>query len=162
MKEVEYFVKSGASYEKTYDLRKLIGSQVISKNGLIVGKISEVRVLPEKISIEGIVVGRGLLNKKLYFNSNYINQITSDAVILNIDPTELLKGMKVLTFEGEIIGNVKMVIRKGTLNDIDKLIVSALWRKRAIIPSSAIKKIGESIFLEDDYHVDKKYFWQKS
>ncbi|MDP3882131.1 MAG: PRC-barrel domain-containing protein [Nanoarchaeota archaeon] len=161
MKKMDFFVKSGAHYKDTYDLRELIGSRVVSKNGLVVGKIVEIRAIPGEFDIEGIVVRRGIFKSNLYLNVNYIHQITAEAVFLNIDPSIMLKGMKVLDSEGELIGKVYGVLRKGDLNDLDKIIVSSFWRRKVIIPVSAIRKIGESILLAQDYHVNKKYFWQK-
>jgi sporulation protein YlmC with PRC-barrel domain len=163
MDKIDYFIKEDGNFEDTYSLNSILGSLVLSKNGLQVGRIKEVRVLPEKTMIEGVLVKRGFLKNSVYFGKNYFEEITQDALILNIDPVFLLKGLKVLSAEGEHLGRIISIVRKDNTNDIDKLIVKPSFiRKCLIIPASAIKKIGENVFLTNNYHAVKKYFWQKS
>jgi sporulation protein YlmC with PRC-barrel domain len=163
MSKVDYLMTGDDNFTETYSLDRILGALVVSKNGLRVGKVIEVRILPEKLLIEGVLVKRGFLKRPVYIGKNYFKEITQDALILNIDPAFLLKGRRVFSAEGESQGKVRDIVCKGDTNTLNKLIVkSSFLRMPSVVPAGSIEKIGESIFLSSDYHVDKKYIWQKS
>ena len=102
------------------------------------------------------------VGKPIYIGSSYFDRLSEEAVILSIDPFLLLKGMRVVTNEGEVVGKVKDFARSNDTNEVGGLIVSALFRKDITIDSNYIKSIGSSIILKSNYSVAKKYFWQRA
>ena len=163
MNHIDHLIKGEKLFDETYSLGKILGSPVLSKSGILIGHVKQARILPETLTIEGILVKRKLFKKSVYIGKSFFSHINQDAIILNMDPTFLLKGARVLSLEGEHLGKISKVIRKGNSNNIDKLIISSSFiRKKSIVESNFINKIGESVFLSEDYHVDKKYLWQKS
>ncbi len=148
--------------EKTFNLKDLLKIKVITKQGLVLGKVKQIRINNTKHTLEGIVVSQGILKKKIYIGSSYIREISKDSFILNIDPSILLMKKKVLLTSGKVIGHVVKVERKDHSNEIEKLIVKSPFKKSFEIKPSHIKRLGESIILKGNYHEPRKYFWQKS
>ncbi len=161
MKEVDIIQKNDSAKDKTVNLRRLIGSRVISADGLVVGRISEVRADPKNMSLLGIVVDRGFFNQKLYIGKSYFDKISNDAAILNIDPFIFLKGKKVVTSDGKVIGRVKDIARNDYSNDIEAIMVSS-WVRKYNIDAGNIKLVGRSVILKINYDGTKKYLKQRS
>ena len=161
MKESYNIIKNELLPEKTVNLKKLIGKEVLSKGGKIIGKISEIRIDPNNFNLEGIIVKERFIKKPMYIGRSYFSRLSQEAVILNIEVSVLIKGIKVINSEGKIIGRVKEVLRKGTRNDIKGIYTGSLFRKKFLIPASAIDHIGISVVLKKSYNERKKHFWQK-
>src|SRR3989344_6286585 len=130
--------------EETLDSSSLLGCRVLSHNGLIIGKISQIRINPNTLRIEGILVKRGLFRKSIYIGSSYFDKMTSKSVILSIEPVIFLKNRNVLSFEGKKIGKVKKVIRKDNTNEIKEIIVSSIINGRFSVPAGQVKQFGKS------------------
>ena len=162
MKEVYIIEKSDVSIEETSNLRKLLGAKVLSIDGLIVGKVREIRIDPKKMNLQGIFVSRGIFQPLLYIGVSYFDKASNDAVILNIDPFVLLKGKEVVTSDGKIIGKVKDIIRNDFSNNIKEIIAGKLFRKHFRIPYESVKLAGRSIILKINYDGAKKYIQQRS
>ena len=162
MKEPYNIITKESVFEETFDLKKLVGKKVLSKDGLVVGKIIQIRIDPHRMVVQGILVSGGDLGKNLYIGKSYFNNFSDDAVILNINPSPLLIDRKVLDHEGNNMGRVRDVYRRGSRNDIDELVVRSFLRKDFTIRMSQVKNIGRSIILKPRHNVKKKYFWQKS
>ncbi len=152
----------GVSVERTVNLKKILWSRVLSKNGFRVGWVKSVQMHPEKLAVEGIVVSQGAFHKQLYIGKEYIDHVSDDAVILTIDPPILLIGKKVVTYEGEVVGKVKDVKRQGNSSDIETLQVHSFGRGTFTIPVNAVKSGGQSIILKQNYDVPKKHFFKRS
>ena len=45
------------------NLRDLLNLRVLTEKGFVLGKVSHIRLHPTKLSIEGIVVSRGIFKK---------------------------------------------------------------------------------------------------
>lgn len=150
------------SLEKTVSLNELIGKRVLSKGGKIVGKVAEIRVNPLNFNLQGIVVGRDILRKPIYIGRSYFERLSHDSVILNVELSIFLKYKDVLDSKGKTIGQVRDIIRKGTTNEIESLIVRSTFSKKFIVPFRAIKAIGNNITLHSTYNVKKRYFWQRA
>lgn len=148
------------SYEKTLDMSHVLGSRVISKSGVVVGNVKEVRIHPHHLKIEGVVVRRGPYNS-IYLGRNYIDRVSDKAVILSIDPVLLLVGKPVLTSQGKKIGTVKRVIRKHHTNELESINVSSFWKKEVIIPSRYIKIIHHALLLSPHYHNAQRHIRKK-
>ena len=74
----------------------------------------------------------------------------------------LLIGKNVVNHDGELMGKVRRVIRKGNRNNINEIIVKSFLRKDFSVKMSQIKSINKVIMLKQKHGVKKKYFWQKS
>jgi|SRR3989344_1859662 len=162
MKEPHNIIKHERPLEKTVNLKKLIGKSVLSKGGKVIGKILEIRISPNTLALEGILVRGNIIRKPIYIGRSYFSRLSEEAVILNIEVSVLIKDKQVMDFEGKILGTVKEVVRKGTRNDLKGLYVSSLFSKKFFIPASAIQYVSKSVVLRKNYNARKKYFWQKN
>lgn len=148
--------------DDTFDAHKIIGKRVLSKNGIKVGRVKEIRVNPVSAKIEGFVVSQGFLAKTIYIGINYCDRLSTDGVILSMDPVIFLKDKKVVASTGEVIGKVVEVNRKGTTNAIESLTVRAWLRGTFNVPNSAIKYPGHSIILNSSFNAPKKRLFKRS
>src|SRR3989344_7338788 len=162
MKEYHRITKRERALEDTLNLKDSLNVRVISNDGFVIGKVSQIRIHPTKMFLEGIVVSMGIFKKPIYIGASYIKRLSHESFILKINPFVLLKDKKVLDSNGRIAGKVKETIRKEYSNDIKEIVVGSPFRKNLAIEASNIKSIGESIILNPHYHVKKKYFWEKS
>jgi len=160
MRKPDDILKTELSLDKTVNLKKLIGKRVISKGGKIIGRILEIRINPTNLELEGILVGGNLIRKSMYLGRSYFSHLSSEAVILNIEVSVLIKGKKVIDSKGKIMGRVKEVLRKGTRNDLKGVYVRSLFSRKFFITDSEIDYVNKSVVLKPNYHATKKYFWQ--
>ncbi|MDO8467486.1 MAG: PRC-barrel domain-containing protein [Nanoarchaeota archaeon] len=156
-----HIIRKELELDKTINLKELIGKKILSFGGKVIGKISQIRINPTNLNLEGILIKRDIFGKPLYIGKSYFSHLSHDAVILNIEISLLIKGKNVITSGGKIIGKVTEVVRKGSTNDIKVLMVRSFFSRRFLIPASAIKYIGKSVILKPNYNAKKKYFWQK-
>lgn len=161
MKKIEHIVTNERKISETSNLSKVLNKKVLSKSGSVIGKVKQLRINSDKLFFEGILVKRSLFKKSFYVGTSYLSQFSEDAIILNINPTILEKGKKVLAFDGEYLGKVSSVERQSNTNEIKNLLVKSFLKKEIKIPISAVKSIGSSIILNANYDVSKKYIWQK-
>ncbi|MEK6909231.1 MAG: PRC-barrel domain-containing protein [Nanoarchaeota archaeon] len=159
MVDYQYVTKKEVNLDQTVNIRKLIGKRVLSSGGVIVGMISEVRVNFENLELEGIVVKREF-EKPIYIGRAYFSTLSMQSVILNTELSILLKGKKVITLDGMVLGRVTQVNRKGTTNEIESLIIRSWWRKY-LIPESEIKQIASSVTVKRKYDATKVYLWKR-
>lgn len=162
MKNHHRITKSEGELLSTLDLKKLLRLKVISNKGLVIGKVSQIRIHQAKMHIEGILVSRGFFKKPIYIGSSYISKFSHASFLLNVEPSVLLKGKTVINSQGEKIGKVKEIIRKEHSNQIEKLIIRSFLKKDFELKISNIKSIGNSVIINPNHHVEKKYFWKKS
>ena len=160
MREQHNILKTERSLNKTVNLKKLIGKRVLSKGGTIIGKILEIRISPINLNIEGILVRGSIIKKPMYIGRSYFSHLSSEAVILNIEVSVLIKNKQVIDSKGKIIGRVKEVVRKGTRNEFKGVYVRSLFSWKFFIPESEIEYVNKSVVLKPNYHATKKYFWQ--
>ncbi|GEM_PF-2201647 len=161
MKEIDIIVKNELLLDKTVNLKKLIGKEVLSKGGKMIGKITEIRTNPKNLNLEGIVV-RGNIHKNLmYIGKSYFSRLSDEAIILNIEVSVLVKDRQVITWDGKVLGKVKEVVRKGMRNDLSGVYVKSFFSRKFFIPVSAIDYFNASVVLKPKYNARKKYFWQK-
>lgn len=156
--DYEYITKKEAELEKTVNVKKLIGKKVLSEGGTIVGSICEIRLDPNGFDFEGIVVSSNVGN--LYVGKSYFSTISDYSIILNTELSPLVKGRKVLTIDGKVLGKVRKVNRKGTSNEIDSLLVSSFWKKY-LLPVSIIKQIASAVLIKSKYDETKEYLWTR-
>jgi len=161
MGELDIMQKSDVSINKTVNFRKLLGSRVISTDGLVVGRVKEIRVDPKSMDLRGIVVSRGFFKPPIYIGRSYFEKVSDDAAILGIDPFVLLIGKRVITLDGRNVGKIKQIMRSDDSNDIESIVVGKLFKKFNI-PADNIKLAGKSIILKLSYDGTKKYIQQRS
>ncbi len=154
----DYIIRKEAELEKTVNLKKLIGKNVLSEGGTIVGNISEVRLNPNGFDLEGVVVSTRVGN--LYVGKSYFSSLSDYSVILNTELSLLVQGRRVITADGKTLGKVKIVNRKGKTNEIESLLVSSFFKKY-LIPVSAIKQIASSVLMKTRYDDTKEYLWTR-
>ena len=161
MRKPDLIISKATLPEQTLNASNLIGLKVLAKSGLIVGRLREVRLDVSTNKVEGFIVSRGL-KKPLYIGREYVNKVSSSAIILNMMPNVFLKGKKVISAKGKVIGTIKKINRRNNTNVLINIIVHSFLRKDLVIPSNAIKTVGKSIVLKDSYNEKQKYFWQKA
>ncbi|MFC1648600.1 hypothetical protein ACFL1B_04030 [Nanoarchaeota archaeon] len=149
---MEHIIQNTAPYEATMTMNKIMGSQVLSSKGLVVGKVTQMRINPKNLELEGILVKRGSFKKPLFIGKTYFKSLSSESIILSIEPSVLFKGKKVLSNDGQFLGRLKAVNRKIQTNEIDSIVVKSTFRKPQIILSQYIDSTGSSVILKDSYH----------
>ncbi len=152
--------KGGVPFDHTIDMQKVLGKRMISKNGLLVGRVSQVRLARDGFGVEGALVSRGFFSAKLFIGVGYFDRLTEDSIVLKIDPFLLSKGLKIVSSEGEVVGKVIDFVRTGNSNDLDALIVKGFMRGTFNVPISSVKSVGYSIILKPNYEFPKKHFWK--
>jgi len=162
MKKCQEVILQEENLEDTLSLNLLNGTRVISKNGLVIGKVSEVLVDPKKLEFEGILISRGLSEEGIYIGKSYIENLSPEGISLKIDPSPLLKGRRVINTDGKKIGTVKEVARRGDTNSIQSITISSFFKKDVTISPNDIEEIGKTIIVKKSYNGAKKHFWQKS
>jgi|SRR3989344_4140633 len=117
----------------------VLGEKVWDDNGFALGKIKEIYIHPEKLTVEGITV-RGL-HKDDFVDKSNINLLTERGAILKVKPIQEYIGLTVLDARGKKVGKVKDVeVSKD--NKLSAFIVSpGLLHKNIIVRKSEIKSI---------------------
>lgn len=147
---MEFIVTNTLPFDSTVNISNLIGRKLVSSKGFVVGKINEVKINALNMKIEGVVVKRGFF-RKIYIDKNYIEKISSNSIILSIEPSIFLKGKKVITSEGKVLGGVGEINRIKETNDVESFIVKPFFRKAFVVPFSAVQMMGKSIMLKKSY-----------
>lgn len=162
MKKHEKIITKEKPLEETLNLAHLRGVKVLAKDGEVVGNVSQIRMNKTKLAIEGIVVFRSLFKKPLYIGCSYIESATRHSFLLKENPSILLRGRRILDSNGKKIGSVKEVVRLGDTNKISHLVAKAFLRKDFEVDVKKCEILKDSIILEHNYDVKRKYIWSKS
>lgn len=127
--------------------RSYIGKKVISKSGNLVGRVYD--ILFAGSSVAGIIVLRKL--SKIFIGKEFFNS-SGGAVMLSIDPITTLIGKQVFDADGKRIGKVTRLVRKGSTNVLDGLVVKRnLYSKPIKIPKEDIEVSKKNIILKKVY-----------
>ena len=156
---VEFISEKDVNLDSLIAVEKLIGKRVLSKNGLVIGRIKSIRTGKNE-EIEGILVSPGIFKKKIYVSSTYFDKMSKESIMLSIDPCILNIGKRVLNDDGNYLGKVSDVSRRGYSNDVYSISVKKFLRKTIVVPGSQVKSVGQSIILKNTYNAPKKHFWQ--
>lgn len=159
---MEEVIDKTKGWDETVDLRKIIGVRVLSEKGLAVGKVSQIRIHPETKSLEGVLVRRGFFRESLFIGRTYFDTLSPEAIILNMEPSILFKGKKAITYDGEVIGKVREVVRVGKTNALKQVVVHSFLRGTFTIPVGDIKALGKTIMLKNSYNAPKKSLWRRT
>jgi len=148
MKEIEAIAPKKVDVGGMKKFRDYIGKKVISKSGGTVGRVFDI-AFREK-SVEGIIVMKRI--SKLFIAREYVASMTSDAIMLSIDPSTMLVGRQVFDADGKKLGKVAKVLRKGMTNEIDAVIVRKnLYSKPLKISKQDIEACKKNILLKKMY-----------
>ncbi len=158
---MDKITKNEKQFEESLDLREIIGVKVISKSGIIIGKVKKIKLDSEKMKVMGVVVKRSHFSK-VYFGEDYFRRLSNEAIMLNIDPYFLIIGKEIVSSEGKKIGKVVSIKRKRSTNEITSIIGRSLIKGSYEIPISQVSQIGHTIILKSTYNVPKKYFFSPS
>lgn len=154
---MESFIRQGPTYEDTRRGGSIVGKRVISKSGDVVGRVMQLRIDPDKRTLEGVVVRRKLF-RTLYICMSYVTRITDKALMLAIDPAALFKGRAVVSSDGKKFGTVAMLERAGETNEVVRVIVRRHLYKKIAIPKESFSRFGTSLILKDTYDKARKEY----
>jgi len=154
---MENIIDNNSPFEATMRMDSMMGNKVLSSKGCIVGKVAQIRICPKSLELEGILVKRGKFKEPIFFGKTYFKKLSTESVILSIEPSVLILGRKVITHEGQVLGKVRDIKRKVQTNDIQSITVKPLLRKSLTVLEDSIKSAGTSVILKESYHVPKKH-----
>jgi sporulation protein YlmC with PRC-barrel domain len=140
--------------EKTIKLSEILGKKVISSGGQKIGSIGDIHIHPERLSVEGITVGKGVFAESDYIGSSYIKSLTREGAMLNIVPSTRIEGLDVYDVFGKKIGKVKSVNRSRKTNQIVSVAVAGSSGEQ-VITKRMIHEIGKNIVLNKFYKKKK-------
>ncbi|MFT4249772.1 MAG: PRC-barrel domain-containing protein [Candidatus Woesearchaeota archaeon] len=152
---IEVFRKEAAVFAQTKKAHDLLGKRVLTKSGLVLGRVCEVRLDDSHRSLEGVLVRRRPWQSKVYVSHEFVSRLTDKAVILRVDPVIVFRGRSVVSKDGKRFGRVVDVVREQETNDL----VSFIVRRRLLfmreVPVSAVASMNSAIILKGGY-VDVK------
>ena len=159
---MEEVVEKNKSFDQTFDLRRLVGVRVLTEGGLKIGHVSQVRINQEQKTIEGVVISRGIFSPPIFLGSTFFDKLSPEAVILKTELSILLKGKKVISYEGEVLGKIKEVIRYNKSNEIKTLVAHSFGRGDFNVEEDDIKSVGKSVILKNSYNAPKKSLFRRA
>ena len=152
-------ITKSSFFEKTVSLEDIRGTRVLSPSGFVFGRVYSVRSDVSGSRVVGIVVRR-ISGAKAYVGREYFESVSKEACMLKEEPVVLLKGMQVLSNEGERVGCVKQVMRVKNTNELEYLVVKGWLRSEYRVKPGQISSIAKSIILKGGVDVPKRSFWK--
>jgi len=135
--------------EKTVEVSKIIGKNVISKDGRKLGTIQAIHIHPTNLTVEGIRVRRGVFETDDYIGREYVQSLTQSGAILKIVPVKEMMGLEVFDMNGKRIGKIKAINRSKKTNVVVSFTVERGFRKEdAVFSGKDIKEIGKGVILK--------------
>ena len=135
--------------EKTVEVSKVLGKNVISKDGRRLGSIQSVHIHPTNLTVEGIRVKRGILQTDDYIGREYIQSLTQSGAVLKILPVKEMMGLDVFDVNGKKVGKIKSIVRSKKTNVIVSFTVERGFRKGdADFSGKDIKEVGKGVILK--------------
>lgn len=133
---------------KTSSLVKMVGKQVMAKNGKKIGKVGDIQIHPTRLTVEGMWVEKGWIDMPDYIGKNYIKKLTEKGALLKITPFRELIGLRVYDKNMNFVGKVKDVHRSKKTNKLLSLKAKRKVNQNDIvIACKAIKTIDKSVLL---------------
>lgn len=149
MKEIRQTNKEYNSGIKVHDLK---GKKVMALNGKEVGKITELRLDPKSLNLDGLEMDRGFFGLDTFIGRNYIASLSIEGAVLNMTPVTDYKGLCVMDSTGKEVGKVKEVKTDGHTNNISAIVVgTGMLNNDVVFSKSDVKSVGESIMLKTAY-----------
>ncbi|MGE0793341.1 MAG: hypothetical protein AB7V77_04145 [Candidatus Woesearchaeota archaeon] len=132
----------------------ILGKMALDPSGDILGIVTQLHIDKQKKKITGITVDQGFGKPDLFVGLEYVENFGVDVVFLNKIPFVKIKGLNILSHDGDILGFVEDVIVENH-NIVDVVMrKNKLSSKRELISGKHIEFIGEDIIL-------KKHFKKK-
>ncbi|MDO8633718.1 MAG: PRC-barrel domain-containing protein [archaeon] len=149
MQEIRQINKITDSGIKVHGLK---GKKVMALNGKEVGKITEIRLDPKSLNLDGIEMDRGFFGLDTFIGRNYIASLSIEGAVLNMTPVTDYKGLQVFDSNGKEVGKVKEIRTDGNTNNIAAIVVgTGLLSNDVIFSKSDVKSVGESIMLNSAF-----------
>ena len=138
--------------EKTVEVSKVIGKNVISRDGRRLGTIQAIHIHPTDLTVEGIRVKRGMLQTDDYIGREYIQSLTQSGAVLKILPVKEMMGLDVFDMNGRKVGKIKAISRSKKTNVVVSFTVERGFRKKdAEFSGKDIREVGKGVILKVQY-----------
>ncbi len=132
-------------------MQSLLGKKVRDSAGKDVGSVTEIRLDPATLNLDGIEMDRGIFGTYTFIGRKYIESLTAEGAVLNMSPVMDYKGLKVFDSNGKEVGTVKEVQTEGATNNISAIVVGTGILKNdaddVVFSNSDVRGVGESIML---------------
>ena len=146
MKEIRQMDKE---YDSGVRINELVGKKVLDSHGKELGAITEIRLDPQTLSLDGIEIDRGFFGTNTFVGRKYITSLTAmDGAVLNMSPVTDYKGLKVHDSCGREVGTVKEVRTNGDTNNISAIVVeTGILKNDVVFSKSDVKSVGKRVML---------------
>ena len=148
MQEIRVMNKAHNSGVK---MQSLLGKKVMDSNGKEVGSVTEIRLDPATLNLDGIEMDRGIFGTYTFIGRKYIAALSEDGAVLNMSPVMDYKGLKVFDSNGKEVGTVKEVQTERDTNNISAIVVGTGILKNdaddVVFSNSDVRGVGESVML---------------
>lgn len=132
-------------------MQSLLGKKVLDSAGKEIGSLTEIRLDPKTLNLDGIEMDRGFFGTYTFIGRKYISTLSEEGAVLNMSPVMDYKGLKVFDSNGKEIGIVKEVQTEGTTNNISAIVVGTGILKNdaddVVFSKKDVMGVGESIML---------------
>ena len=132
----------------TLQTKQLIGKEIRSRDGSVVGKVYSLMIDPHDLSVQGITAYKGMFASDYYIGKEYIESITKDGIMLNIVPKQYFKDKAIIDAGGRHVGTVRHIETIDASNDLFRMMISDRQDKDMTINEHLIDEIGEEILLK--------------
>lgn len=126
----------------------LIDAKVVSKEGRDAGRVASCYFDGRCLSGLRIVFD----GTSYYVSDSFIDELDGEAVMLNIQPFYVLRGLKVYDESGRYLGEVEDVTRAEGSNRVEELVVRKHWFSTPkSVAAEHIETANENIILNEAY-----------
>jgi len=137
-----------ADVSRMDSFRSHIGKKIITKSGDSFGRVFDISFSGNTVA--GIIAARNL--SKVFIGKEFVAGMTADSVMLSIDPVIMMIGKQVFDADGNKIGKVAKLVRKGSSNSYSAIIVKRkIYSKGIRVPRSDIETSKKNIILSKVY-----------
>jgi sporulation protein YlmC with PRC-barrel domain len=138
--------------DKTYNsglkVNELSGKKVMGLDGKELGKIIQLRLNRDSLSFDGIEVDRGFFGTDTFIGKDYIESMSDQGAVLNMNPVKDYTGLNVMDLNGKKIGTVKEIRTDSHTNNITAIVVgTGMLNNDVIFTKSDITSVGKNIML---------------
>jgi sporulation protein YlmC with PRC-barrel domain len=141
-------------FKDTIQVKNIIGTKVLTNDGNAIGKVRAIHVHPQELTIEGIQVDTGWFEIDQYIDTNYIQSMTGDAVVLKMTPVTKLVGLNVYDALGKDIGKVINVHRSRMTNKLLSVTVQyGETGEELVITADYIATTGHAVMLKEPFKI---------
>jgi len=135
-------------YNSGVKMQSVLGKKVRDSAGKDIGAITEIRLDPETLNLDGIEMDRGFFGTYTFIGRKYITALSDEGAVLNMSPVTDYKGMKVFDSNGKEVGTVKEVQTEGSTNNISAIVVgTGILKDDVTFSKSNVRGVGESVML---------------